>query len=83
LSAASRAVTDALTDLPDWIGILSPRVTVPVMLALGVRRQPNLLSAEALAVALLVDGSILVTTDAPLIRSGAEDIGLGYRLLTA
>jgi len=76
-----RAVTDALTELPDAIGILSPRVTVPVMLALRVRRQVNMLSAEALAIALLVSGSILVTTDTPLVRSGAEDLGLAYRLL--
>lgn len=51
------------------------------MLALRVRRQVNMLRAEALAVALLVSGSILVTTDTPLVRSGAEDLGLAYRLL--
>jgi len=40
-----------------------------------------MLSAEVLAVALLVSGTILVTTDTPLVRSGAEDIGLDYQLL--
>lgn len=76
-----RTVTDALTELPNLIGILGPRVTVPVMLALRVRRQPNMLSAEALAVALLVSGSILVSTDTPLVHSGAEDLGLDYRVV--
>lgn len=76
-----RSITDAVTELPDVIGILSPRVTVPVMLALRVRRQVNMLSAEALAVALLVSGSILVTIETPLVRSGAEDLGLAYQLL--
>jgi hypothetical protein len=80
--ASRLAVTEALTELPEAIGILSARVTVPVMLALRVSRQMNMLSAEALAVALLVSGSILVTTDTPLVRSGAADIGLDYQLLT-
>lgn len=82
LGAQSRgAVTDAIRELPEAIGILSPRVTVPVMFVLRVSRQVNMLSAEALAVALLVSGSILVTTETPLVRSGASDIGLDYQLL--
>jgi hypothetical protein len=70
-----------LYDLLEIVGILSPRVTVPVMMALRVRRSLNMLNAEALAVTLLVGGSIAVTTDAPLLRSGAEDVGIEYRLV--
>ena len=59
-------------------GSLSRRLEV---LALRVRRQLNMLSAEALAVALLVSGSIFVSTDTPLVHSGAEDLGLDYRVV--
>jgi hypothetical protein len=40
----------SLQELPDEIGLLTSRTVVPVMLALGVRRPLNMLSAEALAV---------------------------------
>jgi hypothetical protein len=78
LRRQGRVVT-SLNDLPDVIGVLGPRVTVT---ALRVRRSVNMLNAEALAVALLVGGAIVVTTDAPLPGSEAEDVGLEYRLLT-
>ena len=68
-------------ELPDDVGLLHPRVVVPVMFALRVRRQLNLQSAEALAVALLVGGRLSVTTDAPLLRSGAHDLGVEYEVL--
>ncbi len=42
-----------------------------VMQALRVRRPLNLLNAEALAAALVLDASVFVTTDSPLLRSGA------------
>lgn len=71
-------VVAALQALPEGIGLLHPRVVVPVMLALRVRRQLNVLSAEALAVAMLVEGELLVTIDAPVLRAGAEDLGVGY-----
>jgi len=50
------------------------------MASLGVRRQPNLLTAEALAVALITEGTIVVTVDSPLLREGAEDLGIACRL---
>jgi hypothetical protein len=71
----------ALQELPDAIGLLTARTVVPVMLALRVRRPLNMLNAEALAVALLVEASVLVTTDAPLLRSGADELGVDYRLI--
>jgi len=71
-----------LRELPDDIGLLHPRVVVPVMFSLRVRRQLNMLSAEALAVAILVSGSVLVTTDSPLIKSGAQELGIEYDQLS-
>ena len=71
----------SLEDLPDQIGLLSLRVVVPVMQALAVTRLLNFLNAEALGAALLLDASIAVTVDAPLLRAGAADLSVGYRLM--
>lgn len=74
-------VRASLEDLPDEIGLLSLRVVVPVMQALTVTRPLNFLNAEALGAALLLDASLVVTVDAPLLRSGAADLSVGYRLV--
>ncbi len=74
-------VSASLEDLPDQIGLLSLRVVVPVMQALAVTRPLNFLNAEALGAALLLDASIAVTVDAPLLRAGAADLSVGYRLI--
>jgi hypothetical protein len=70
-----------LQDLPDDVGLLHPRVVVPVMFALRVRRQLNVLSADALAVALLVGGGVVVTTDAPMLAAGASELGVAYEVV--
>ncbi len=67
--------------LPEWIGLIGPRLLVPVMAALDTRRRPNGLAAEALAVAVLTNSLIAVSVDAPLIRAGARDLGIEYRRL--
>ena len=74
-------VMASLEDLPDQIGLLSLRVVVPVMQALAVTRPLNFLNAEALGAALLLDASIAVTVDAPLLRAGASDLSVSYRLI--
>ena len=74
-------VSASLEDLPDQIGLLSLRVVVPVMQALAVTRPLNFLNAEALGAALLLDALIVVTVDAPLLRAGAADLSVGYRLI--
>jgi hypothetical protein len=74
-------VLASLEDLPDQIGLLSLRVVVPVMQALAVTRPLNFLNAEALGAALLLDASIAVTVDAPLLRAGASDLSVRYRLI--
>ncbi len=50
------------------------------MFALRVRRRLNVLSAEALATALLVGGGVAVTSDTPLLRAGAHELGVEYKL---
>jgi hypothetical protein len=39
------------------------------------------LNAEALGAALLLDASIALTIDAPLLRAGATDLSVSYRLI--
>lgn len=74
-------VVGALDELPEQIGLLSLRTVVPVMQALAVSRPLNFLNAEALGAALLLDAAIAVTVDAPLLRAGATDLVVDYRVL--
>ena len=74
-------MVDALRELPAEVGLLHPRIVVPVMFELGVRRQLNVLSAEALAVALLVGGQLTVTTDAPMLQAAAAEFGIPYEIV--
>jgi hypothetical protein len=67
--------------VPEEIGLLSLRGLVPVMQALRVRRPLNMLNAEALPAALLLDASIVVSTDSPILRSGAADLEVDYKLV--
>jgi len=73
-------VRQQLDDLPAGIGILGWRTVVPVMAALRVRQQLNLLNAEALAVALPTSATVVITTASPLLRAGAGDLGVDYRI---
>lgn len=54
---------------------------VPVMAALRVQRQLNMLAAEALAVALVTGGRLFVRVDSPLLAAGADDLNLSYLVL--
>ena len=78
--AKRRDVLAALQDLPQEMGLITPRVAVPVMLALRVRRSLNMLNAEALAIALLVEGTLVVSTDSPILRSSAADLRIEYQV---
>lgn len=80
-ASVRQRVRASLEDLPDVIGLLSLRVVVPVMQALTVTRPLNFLNAEALGAALLLDASLVITVDAPLLRSGAADLSVGYRFV--
>lgn len=71
-------VVRALENLPPEIGLINLRELVPIMSALQVPRPINMLNAEALAAAVVLDADLIVTTDSPMLREGAERIGLGY-----
>ena len=75
-----RQVLAAVHDLPSNIGLIHQRTVVPVMLELRVRRPLNMINAETLAVAVLIGGVIGVSTESPLLRAGATDLGFEYRL---
>lgn len=72
---------DRIDNLTDRVGLIGPRLLVPVMAALVTRRRPNGLMAEALAVALTTDSAIVVSTDSGLLRDCADDLGVEYRVL--
>lgn len=74
-------VRSALGVLPPNISLLDSKDVVPVMFTLQVRRQTNFLAAEALAVSVVTQARIVVTTDNPLIRAGADELGLDYEVL--
>lgn len=71
----------SLERLPDAIGLIRSRTVVPVMAALRVKRQLNMLTAEALAVALVTGGRLLVSVESQLLAAGADDLRLSYLVL--
>lgn len=74
-------VVESLLRLPDRVGLLSHRTVVPVMATLRAARPANLLTAEALAVALVVGGDLRVAVDADLLRENAVALRLGYEVV--
>jgi hypothetical protein len=70
-----------LQDLPSAIGLVSYRTLVPAMATLRVRRPLNMLNAEALAVALVIDGDIRVRVASRLLDDGARDLEVDCRVL--
>jgi hypothetical protein len=71
-----------LDDLPAQIIVPGPRLLVPVMGALRVRRRVNFLTAEALATALISDATIRVTAESPLLREACNDLDIHLMLAT-
>ena len=70
-----RRVHNSLDQLPAEIGHLSMRRLVPVMTALP--GQLNLLSAEAVAAALVLCARIAVPTASPLLAAAASSVDVG------
>jgi hypothetical protein len=70
-----RRVHNALDQLPPEIGLLSIRRLVPVMAALP--GQLNLLTAEAVAAAVVLGAKIAVSTPSPLLTAAAGSVGVG------
>lgn len=75
-----RQAETALRDLPDEIGLLSLRRLVPVMRALP--GQLNMLTAEAVAAAVVLSAGIVVTTESPLLDRAAQSAGVTVRVVT-
>ena len=65
---------NALDQLPAEIGLLSMRRLVPVMAALP--GQLNLLTAEAVAAAVVLGARIAVSTASPLVTTAADSVGV-------
>ncbi|MDQ6616576.1 MAG: hypothetical protein M3083_17995 [Actinomycetota bacterium] len=80
---AKDALLIALDDLPPEIVVPGPRLLVPVMGTLSLRRRVNHLTAEALAAAMVSGAAIRVTTDAPLLRDACYELGIRLDLLPA
>ncbi len=78
--ARDRALA-GLQDLPPTVGLVSYRTLVPVMATLRVRRPLNMLNAEALAVALVIDGGIRVRVASTLLDVGARDLEIDCRVV--
>lgn len=74
---------ERIDNLPDWVGLLGPRMVVPVMASIITRRRPNVITAEALAVAVVTESWLVVSTDSKLMRDGAGDLGIEYRVLAS
>ena len=65
--------------LPHEVGLLGLRELVPVMTALDTSRRLNLLTAEAVAVAVVLDATIVVTTESALLTETCTRIGIDLR----
>lgn len=79
---ARNALYVLLDDLPAAIVVPGPRVLVPVMGALGLRRRVNYLTAEALAAAVINEARIRVTVETELLRSACEELNIPLDVLT-
>lgn len=73
-------VRGSLANLPANVGLVGPRRLVPVMASLRPPRRLNLLTAEAVATALLLDAVILVTTESELLTEACSALGVTLRI---
>jgi hypothetical protein len=69
-------VLEGLRSLPGEIGLVSFRRLVPIMAALDSGRRLNLLTAEAVASALVLDADLAVTTRSPLLDDACARLGV-------
>lgn len=66
------AAIKALVELPDQIGLLSLREVGPTMAEFRGRHQLNLLGLEALAAARVLDASVILSADSPLLEASLD-----------
>lgn len=72
-------VRSALASLPGGIGIVTARRLVPTMAALA--GEPNFLTAEAVATAVVIDGKVAVTTRSALMTRVAREAAVGVEVV--
>lgn len=73
-------VREELRSLPEEIGLLSFRRLVPIMAAIHSVRRLNLLTAEAVAAALVLDADLAVTTRSSLLDDACDRLGIMVHL---
>ena len=76
-------VVGAVQHLPRQFGLLSLRQLVPVMTALETGRRLNLLTAEAIAAAVVLDATIMVTTQSALLTESCTTLSVDLRVIAA
>lgn len=69
-------------ELPPQIGLLSLRKLVPLMGQLDVGRPLNLLTAEAVTAARVLEASVMVTTESPLLRHACAALRIDLAVTT-
>ena len=69
--------------MPAEIGLVSLRRLVPVMTTLDSGRRLNLLTAEAVASALLLDADLAVTASSPLLDDVCDRLGIHVHLIAS
>jgi hypothetical protein len=79
---ANEQLLAVLDDLPPEIVVPAPRLLVPVMGTLRLRRRVNYLTAEGLAAALVIGATIRVAVEAPLLRDACEELGIELQVLS-
>jgi hypothetical protein len=78
-----RGVIASLDELPPEVGVLSPRVLVPVMAALSEIGHFNHLHAEGLATALVLPAGLRVTVASELLRSACSRLHINLTVSPA
>ena len=77
----AQTLLDKIGRLPDWIGLIGPRTLIPVMASLVVRRQPTGSLPRPSRLRSSPKAPICVTVDSPLLRAGADDLSVPFRLV--
>lgn len=74
-------VRGVLDDLSDRVEIVGAKEAVPVMTALATVVSVNVLTADAVATALILDAPILVSTRSDVLERAAEAAGVPIQVL--
>ena len=72
----------SLDALPPEVGLLGMRRLVPVMRRLDTGRRLNFLTAEAVATAAILAGSLRTTTESRLLSHACRVLGIDHRVIS-